>query len=44
MIGEELKNFRAPESDAFQRMPPDMAIFLLIVGGFCGYVLRSLFA
>jgi hypothetical protein len=42
MLPDDLKNFRADDSDdLFQIMPPDIALFLLIVGGFVGYVFRG---
>lgn len=37
----DLKNYRSPD-DAFQIVPPDLAVLLLIVGTVLGYVLGSL--
>lgn len=41
MIPEELKNYRAPDLGAFQKIPPDAAIALLIFGTVLGYVLGA---
>lgn len=36
-LPNDLKDYRAPLG-IFQLIPPDRALFLLIVGGFVGYV------
>ena len=41
-LPSDLKDYRAPESDGFQIVPPDLAIALLILGTVLGYVLGAL--
>ncbi len=37
-LPQDLKSYRAPLG-AFQLIDPDTAIFILVVGGFCGFFL-----
>lgn len=43
MLPTDLKNYgqNRDDDDSFQLIDPDVAIFLLIAGGFAGFVFRN---
>ena len=40
-LPEDLRDYRAPEGDGFQMVPPDVALVLLLVGLVLGYILGA---
>lgn len=40
-LPRDLKHYRPSEDDFFQLISPDLAIVLLIAGGFIGFVFRG---